>query len=275
MDGHQALERTIRAQQTKYYGKYRAFIYDNKDPEQRGRCKLIIPSVLGETVTDWALPAFAYGGGADFGWIAVPPNEAQVIAEFMEGDVSAPLWTGAFWRKTDEVPEAYKANTEPSAKVLRTESGHVLVFEDKDGEEVITLTSKAEAQMKLDEKGSFQLTDAKGATLYLDADKGEVTIEDSHGNSMVMSSSGIACKDANGNEIKTEGSSITVKGSTITIEGSSVAVGGAGGDPIIKGNSFMALFNTHMHTCTAPGSPSSPPMKPMTPAELTTKSTAS
>ena len=273
MDDYTPLEKTIRAQQTKYYGKYRAFVDDNKDPEKRGRCKLIIPSVMGDTATDWAMPAFAYGGGPDFGMIAVPPKDSQVIAEFLEGDLSAPMWTGAFWRKESEVPEAYKANEEPSAKVLRTESGHLLVFEDKKDEEHITLTSKHEAVIELDPKGSIHMTAKDESKLYLDAEKGELTLEDANGNSMVMSSSGISVKDANGHEITTSASGVTVKATKIVLDGSNVAIAGEGGEPVIKGTSLLAAFNTHTHV--APLGPTSPPVKPLDPSVLSTKATVS
>lgn len=275
MDEFTAIEKTIRQQQNRYYGKYRAFIADNVDPDTRGRCKLTVPSVLGETVSHWALPCFAYGGGQGFGTIAVPPVGSQVVAEFMEGDISSPLWTGAFWRTTDEVPEEFTGNSEPTAKVMKTESGHVLVFEDVDGDEKITLKSSAEAVLEMDPNGSFALTDSSGATVTLDASSSEIKIEDANGNSMVMSSSGITCKDSSGNEITTTSGGINIKApATVTIEGASVAVGGTGGEPLLKGTTFLASFNAHTHICTAPGSPTGPPLPPLTPATLTTKTTA-
>jgi uncharacterized protein involved in type VI secretion and phage assembly len=275
MDDFTAVEKTIRQQQNRYYGKYRAFVSDNADPEKMGRCKLVVPSVMGETVSDWALPCTPYGGSANIGSIAVPPAGAQVLAEFIEGDISSPLWTGTFWRKASELPEEFGANEEPSAKVMRTESGHVLLFEDKEGEEKVVIQSSAEAVLEMDSSGSLAMTDSGGATVTLDAEAGEIRVEDSNGNSMLMSSSGIAFEDSAGNKIETSSSGITVKGSaTITIEGSSVAIGGSGGEPIVKGTSFLAAFNSHTHNCTAPGSPSGPPLPPLTPAALTTKSTA-
>ena len=91
------IEKSIRKQQTTYYGKYRGFVADNEDPEGLGRIKLTVPSVLGEATSDWALPAVAYGGGADFGTLFVPPVGAQVLAEFLEGDPSAPVWARTCW----------------------------------------------------------------------------------------------------------------------------------------------------------------------------------
>ena len=275
MDEFTAIEKTIRQQQNRYYGKYRAFIAENVDPDTRGRCKLTIPSVLGETISDWALPCFAYGGGQGFGTIAVPPVGSQVVAEFMEGDISSPLWTGAFWRTTDEVPEEFTGNSEPTAKLMKTESGHVLVFEDAEGDEKITLRSSAEAVLEMDPNGSFALTDSGGATVILDASSSEIKIEDTNGNSMVMSSSGITWKDSSGNEIATTSGGITIKApANVTIEGAAVAVGGSGGEPLIKGTTFLPSFNAHTHICSGPGSPSGPPVPPLTPAALTTKTTA-
>lgn len=275
MDEFTAIEKTIRQQQNRYYGKYRAFVVDNEDPETRGRCKLTVPGVLGETISDWALPCFAYGGGQGFGVIAVPSVGSQVVAEFMEGDISSPLWTGAFWRTTGEVPEEFTGNSAPSAKVVKTESGHVMVFEDIDGDEKITLKSSAEAVLEMDSNGSFILTDSAGATVTLDASASEIKVEDANGNSMLMSSSGITLKDASGNEIATTSGGINIKApATVTIEGAAVAVGGSGGEPLIKGTTFLSSFNAHTHVCTAPGTPSGPPIPPLTPAALTTKTTA-
>ncbi len=277
MDEPTGTEKTIGHQQNRYYGKYRAVVVDNRDPQTRGRCRLSIPSVLGEMDSAWALPCFAYGGGQGFGVIAVPPVNAQVVAEFMEGDLSSPLWTGAFWRTSDEVPKEFTANSEPTAKVLKTEGGHVLVFEDADGDEKITLKSSADAVLEMDSNGSFALTDSGGATVTLDASSNEIKIEDTQGNSMVMSSSGIALTDSSGNQIKTTSGGITIQSSVkVTIDAGAgvVAVGGSGGEPLVKGTSFLASFNSHTHL--SPGSKqiSGPPIVPLTPASLTTKTTA-
>lgn len=53
-----------------------------------------------------------------------------------------------------------------------------------------------------------------------------------------------------------------------------VAVGGEGGEPLIKGTTFMSWLATHTHNCTAPGSPSGPPVPPPNPSFLTTTTTA-
>ncbi len=205
----------------------------------------------------------------------IPPVGAQVFAEFLEGDISSPVWTGTFWRDPGELPSEWSDVGGPDMKVLKTDSGHVLTFNDTSGEEEVILRSTPGAEVKLDPDGSIVLTDQAGATVTLDAAGSEVTVADANGNSIVLSSAGITCTDASGNEIKTSGSGVEVTASAqIVLTGSMVAVAGSGGEPLVKGTTFLSMFNTHIHTCTAPGSPTSPPMVPLTPAVLTTKSTA-
>ncbi|MEX2518031.1 MAG: phage baseplate assembly protein V [Paracoccaceae bacterium] len=272
MDDFQLLENVARRQATKYWGKYRGFVVDVADPESRGRVRLTVPSVLGEETSMWAEPAFAYGGGAGFGCVAVPPAGSAVLVEFIEGDASAPIWTGAFWRTSDEVPEEYSGQ---EVKLMKTESGHRLIFDDTEGGEKITLHSAAEAVVEMNPEGSIELTDKGGAHVTIDAAAGEIVIEDANGNSITLSASGISCEDGSGNQITTSAGGVEVKGATINIEGQSVTVGGPGGEPLIKGQTFLALFNSHVHPCTAPGSPSGPPVVPLTPAALTIKTVAS
>lgn len=269
-EAFQTIEKSIRKQQTTYYGKYRAFVTDNEDPEGLGRIKLTIPSVLGEATSDWALPAVAYGGGADFGTLFVPPVGAQVLAEFLEGDLSAPVWAATFWRESSELPAEYEG---PGTKIIKTESGHFVTFEDTEGEEQVTVHSSAGAEAVMDPDGGITLTDSNGATVVLDAKAGELRVEDSNGNSMVMSSSGITCTDSSGNEVKSSAGGVDVKSSAVVnIEGALVTIAGAGGEPMIKGTTFLSLFNSHTHG-TGVG-PSSPPIVPLTPVVLTTKSSA-
>jgi catechol 2,3-dioxygenase-like lactoylglutathione lyase family enzyme len=199
-----------RQYRNRYYGKYRGFVTDNDDPEKRGRIRLLVPSVLGETPTGWALPSLPFGGLADQGLFVVPEVDAQV------------------W-------------------LLKTPSGHGLQFDDESGKEKFRLAHPAGTEMTVDEKGTVIVADAKGNTLTLDADAGQVIVEDANGNSITLSSSGVAIEDANGNKVEMAASGITVKGQQVVVEGQMVMLAGQGGEPIIKGQSFLTLFATHVH----------------------------
>ncbi|WP_419813181.1 phage baseplate assembly protein V [Bacterioplanoides sp.] len=253
----EALLRISKQLDEKRYGKYRAFVVDTADPEKRGRVRLRIPSVLGDAESSWALPCVPFAGGSGYGWFAVPPLDSQLWVEFEEGDINRPIWVGAFWQVSDDVPEN-AAQDEPTVFLLQTPAGNRLELNDTEGEEALTLFHPSEAQLQIDSNGSCAVTDANGSKLVLDASNNECVIEDSNGNKLVMSSSGTKVEDASGNSIEMASSGITVSGQQIVIEGSQVSLGGQGGEPLIKGTSFLTLFATHIHP-TAMG-PSGPPI---------------
>lgn len=269
-----ALQQTVQQAQHKFYGKYRAFVVNNDDPEQRGRIRVKVPSVFGQEETFWCLPCMPFGGLDEQGLFMVPEVGAQVWVEFEEGNPDMPIWTGVFWQPSRPIPsEAQKSP--PTTRVLKTPAGHVLQFDDEASAEKVALKHTIGSELAIDEQGTTVLTDQNGSKLTLDANGNSVTLEDSNGNKLVMDSSGTKVSDINGNEIEMAAAGITVKGQMITIDGSQVAIGGAGGEPLIKGTSFLSLFATHMHTCTAPGSPTSPPIPQGEMSSLTTKTTAS
>ena len=100
MELEHVIARLAHEVERRYYGKYRAFVVDNADPEQLGRLKLTVPSVLGdEVVTGWAMPCVPYGGAENQGMLFVPDIDAGVWVEFEEGDLEFPIWVGTFWSK--------------------------------------------------------------------------------------------------------------------------------------------------------------------------------
>jgi hypothetical protein len=243
------------------YGKYRGFVVDNQDPEKRGRLRVSIPSVLSDQVSDWALPCLPFGGAANYGFFIIPDVDAQLWVEFEEGDIHRPIWTGTFWQQESDVPEDASMD-EPTTRLIQTPSGHILQFDDEEGEEKFRLHHPADAEMIIDKNGSIILTDAAGAVVTIDAENSEVMIEDANGNILTMSSSGTKVEDSNGNTIEMAASGITAETSSkIVLKGSQVHLGGEGGEPVIKGQSFLGLFATHTHTV-APvvGGPTSPPI---------------
>ena len=76
-------------------------------------------------------------------------------------------------------------------------------------------------------------------------------VADSNGNTLTMDGSGTVIEDSNGNKVEMAAAGITVKGTIINVEGDMVNLGGAGGEPLIKGQSFLTLFMTHIHPTVA------------------------
>lgn len=80
----------------KYYGIYRGKVYDANDPEGLGRIQLIVPQVLGQSVTDWAYPVsgaisqrnWPYGTFYTNTDQAIGVNTATVVNNWIESDTS-------------------------------------------------------------------------------------------------------------------------------------------------------------------------------------------
>ena len=87
-----------------YYGKYRAKVVDIKDPEKRGRIRVMCPKVLGEAKSSWCEPCvpIAYDLGGDF---ALPKLGEFVWVEFEAGDPNKPIYIGGLW-STEKSPSA-------------------------------------------------------------------------------------------------------------------------------------------------------------------------
>lgn len=134
----------------RYFGKYRGYVHRVDDPLKLGRIQAVVPRLLGDTPTGWAMPCTPYAG-PDQGLFTVPDVGAGVWIEFEGGDLSSPIWSGMWWgapQKTDvglpdstasehrtdpEVPRHnYPRETAvPGVRMIKTASGHHLVFDDR------------------------------------------------------------------------------------------------------------------------------------------------
>lgn len=63
----------------KYPGIYRGVVVDNADPLNRGRLKLIVPQVSGETVTDWAWPVTGAQSQYQLPYITLTATNNQTV----------------------------------------------------------------------------------------------------------------------------------------------------------------------------------------------------
>ena len=92
----------------KYYGKFKAFVRDNDDPERRGRLRVFCPALMGTEDVEarwlgWAEPCLPWIGGLptiDFGSPYVRGQNGNddigVWLEFQGGELDYPIWTGCF-----------------------------------------------------------------------------------------------------------------------------------------------------------------------------------
>lgn len=224
----------------RYYGKYRAFVADNSDPENRGRLRLRIPSVLGsDIVSGWAMPCAPYGGASNQGFFFIPDQDAGVWVEFEAGLLDFPVWVGTFWSKpggSTEVPDPAGSQSPPSSKIIKT-TNHTVELADASGSEAI------------------KITDAKNSNTVT-LDNAGISIQDNFGNSVTLASGGV------------------------TIKSSQIKLGeGASAEKLVLGTTLNTILSswfaslaahTHVGNLGAPTSPPTPPLIPPNQADIST-----
>ncbi|HEX8073049.1 MAG TPA: phage baseplate assembly protein V [Pyrinomonadaceae bacterium] len=124
----------------KYFGKYSGIVTDNLDPEQLGRVKVSVPAIFPDDDPQWARPVLPYGH------FFVPDIGHKVWVEFEGGDTGLPLWTGLQYVPGEWPQEA--SVSPPQRRLIKSAAGHILLLNDKSGQEGIEIISNARIVIK-------------------------------------------------------------------------------------------------------------------------------
>jgi uncharacterized protein involved in type VI secretion and phage assembly len=168
--------------QERFYGKYRATVVSNVDPDQRGRLLVEVSDVQALVTSSWALPCMPFTG-SQMGAYLVPPIGAGVWVEFEQGDPNYPIWVGGFWGGTSEVPSDAKSAVPPLQNV---------VFATQGG-------------------ATFMLSDTPGPT-------GGIVLKLSSGATLTINDVGITLSNGKGAKIELTGPTVTINDSALTVQ---------------------------------------------------------
>ena len=125
-----ALSEALERRAERFYGKYRGLVASNDDPLDLGRVQAVVPEVLGQTKTGWALPCAPYAG-PNAGLFTIPPVGAGVWIEFEAGDVSRPVWAGTWWATREAPLDETGTSAGPLTKILRSDTGLIVALDDQ------------------------------------------------------------------------------------------------------------------------------------------------
>lgn len=119
-----------------FFGKYRAIVTKNNDPEKMGRIKVRCPKVLGEYESAWCTPCVpsAFNDG---GLFYVPNNGEVVWVEFEEGNPSKPIWVGSWWIP-NRTPLQNSNNVEEKVMFV-SRNQHIIEVDDKNNTIIIKM----------------------------------------------------------------------------------------------------------------------------------------
>lgn len=165
----------------KYFGKHRATVINNIDPEQRGRLLVQVPDVLGQGVSSWAMPCVPVSGN-QMGTYLVPLIGSGVWVEFEGGNPDYPIWTGGFWGSAAEVPTDASLGIPASPNmVFQTMGQNVFLISDLPGPTGgLSLKSPTGASIIVNDTGIY-IDNGRGAKITLvgpqvDINSGALTI---------------------------------------------------------------------------------------------------
>jgi uncharacterized protein involved in type VI secretion and phage assembly len=124
----------------RYYGVVPALVTNNKDPDGHGRIKVRFPWLTPDDETDWIRMATLMAG-MKRGTYFLPEVGDEVLVAFEQGEVHRPLCIGVMWNGQDPSPHT-NADGKNDVRLIKSRSGHKLIFDDKDGAERITFVDK-------------------------------------------------------------------------------------------------------------------------------------
>ncbi len=122
-----------------------AVVTDNHDPDNLGRVKVKSPA---RDDSFWVRVA-SFMGGKDRGGYFLPEVDDEVLIAFIGGDIRFPVVIGSLWSSSD-TPPINNDDGENNIRIIKSRSGHSVVFDDTSGKEKISLSDKNGNSIEID-----------------------------------------------------------------------------------------------------------------------------
>ena len=165
------------------HGVVVGLVTNNKDPDDLGRVKVKYPWLGDNIESDWIRLSSPMAGSGR-GFLYLPEVNDEVLIAFEHGDVHHPYIVGALWSSTDKPlkknSEVVGSDGKVNQRLIQTRAGHVILFDDKQGEEKVSITSKSGHTVILDDKSgseSITIKDKSGNNkMVIDSTKNSMAI---------------------------------------------------------------------------------------------------
>jgi len=184
-------------------------VTDNKDPNGLARVRVRLPG-HGAGTSYWARTAMPMAGSGR-GTYFLPEIGDEVLVGAAGGDPSHLYVLGMLWNGKAK-PPADNSDGKNDRRVIRSRSGHELMFDDG-AKPTVELKLKDGKRLKLDSDGVL-VEDEKGNRLTILSNSGEITIESKA--SLKLKSQSISIEAGATMEIKATGA-LTLKGAMVQI----------------------------------------------------------
>jgi len=217
-------------------------VTDINDPEKQGRLKVkIINRNSSDFETDF-IRVMTPMSGKQWGSFFFPEVGDEVLVAFNHGNINRPYVLGSLWNK-DYKPPTTIENQKNDIRMIKTRSGHQIIFNDEKGKENIEIKTPKELSIQLDdEKETITIKDKEGKNLMkIDSKNGQIEVTANKKITLQSGKSNIVM-DGQKNSINIESSSsIHMKSQQITIQAQSTLDIKAGSSLTVKSNGPAAI----------------------------------
>lgn len=227
------------------YGVTVGLVTNLQDPDGLGRVKVKFPILADDLESDWVRIAAPMSGNLR-GIFFLPEVNDEVLVAFEGGDPNRPYIIGFLWNGTDKPPftasEAV-ASGKVKQRIIKTTSGHQMIFDDTQGAELITIKDKAGNQIDLKSASGSELVSVKAVKdMKIDVTGNlDITVT---GNT-TMKSTGNTAIEATGNlTAKSTGNSSYESTGTFTLKSNSTLSMSANASAELKANAMLTLSSS-------------------------------
>lgn len=217
---------------------YTARVVSTEDPDGLGRVQVALDGFETSLDLPWIRLVGPYASKG-FGAVFLPEEDDEVVLLQGDGDgLDQMLCLGSVYNGARK-PNYSNEDGDNNVKEIRTRSGHAIVFNDKDGEETLTVQSPdAKLLMKFEQQDGRITLNATGELLLDVTDgalsvrckdatleaSGEIKVQGDSQISVESQSSTIKVKAASSVEVQSD-TEVTVKAPTVSVSGSRVELG--------------------------------------------------
>jgi uncharacterized protein involved in type VI secretion and phage assembly len=145
------------------YGLVVGIVTNNQDPDGMGRIRVKFSWLNDNDESHWARVCSPMAG-KERGAYFLPEVNDEVLLAFEQGDRRFPYVLGGLWNGKDSPPATNDGNND--IRLIKSRSGHVIRFNDKDGQETVEIVDKNGNSIKYDTAdNSLTITTKKDITL--------------------------------------------------------------------------------------------------------------
>jgi uncharacterized protein involved in type VI secretion and phage assembly len=192
------------------FGVARGVVTDNRDPEGLGRVRVQL--TWQEQGSGYWARAASPMAGSGYGAYFLPEIDDEVLVAAEHGDPALLYVLGMLWNGK-AAPPADNGDGKNSLRLIRSRSGHQLLFDDTEGTPILELKLTDGKRVTIDKDG-VAVDDAAGNNILIKSGSAEIAVTSTA--KLTLKSAQIAIEADGTLEIKS-GGTLTLKGTLVQI----------------------------------------------------------